>query len=292
MRKLVISNIIFFIMVFNLSALEKINFYEGKSVTIDGCFSKGEWSDADSVDLLLGGNYYVRIFYKHDGANLLFAFCDNLKIAQYQFRFPEVLFDINNTKTTTWDTEDHWFHVSATDCNSKGKPKDYTNCLLVQPDWLAEKNFMDANFNDTVEISIPFTKLGINPEQNKIFGIAFDVTDTQTFWVFYPATATMNKPSTWADAEIISGNGINDEENNSILIYPNPANNYIEIRKPTDDSEIRIFNSIGECVSISGTDVKALSTKLIDISELPAGLYYCIVVNETKNIVKSFVVLR
>jgi hypothetical protein len=283
--------------VFNLLALEKIDFPKGKSVIIDGSFNNGEWNDAASVDLKLSDNNIVRIYYKHDGVNLLIAFCKNLKISGYQFRFPEVLLDIKNTKTKNWDEDDHWFHVSATDCNSKGHPKDYTNCLAVQPDWQGEKNFMDPNFNDTIEISIPFTKIGLNPKQNKLFGIAFDVTDTQWIWEYYPQPATMNDPSTWAVGEIIEdANSVIDKKEEIINIFPNPANNNISISFSNSEllnKSISIYNSLG--IKIKHFDEKGLvgqSTINLSNDEFQCGVYYCTLNTGANKITKSFIVER
>jgi hypothetical protein len=67
------------------------------------------------------------------------------------------------------------------------------------------------------------------------------------------------------------------------MIFPNPASDYIEIIKPSEGckpsegSEIKIYNTFGECVKTI-PDVQHLGDvghlKRIDISQLTAGLYF------------------
>jgi hypothetical protein len=304
MKRLITVILCLCIPVFHLLAVEKINFHKGKAVNIDGCFNQHEWDDADSVELKLIDNNIVSIFFKHDGVNLLVAFCKNLKVSAYQFRFPEILLDINNTKTSNWDEDDHWFHVSATDCNSKGHPKDYSNCIAVQPDWLGEKNFLDPKFNDTVEISIPFTKVGLNPQQNIVFGIAFDVTDTQWLWEFYPQNATMNNPSTWAEATIIEDvNSIYNHRESLFSLFPNPANDRITIsffNSGLSNPGISIINSLGiEVKHIDEEDLSGQNSISFSTEEFPSGVYYIVQnfqgladLERPKITIKSFIVVR
>lgn len=71
----------------------------------------------------------------------------------------------------------------------------------------------------------------------------------------------------------------NKTENNHFEIFPNPASEYIEIRKPAGrinpvgNSDLKVFNNIGDCVmTIDSNIVKTLNR--IDISHLPVGMYY------------------
>ena len=78
-----------------------------------------------------------------------------------------------------------------------------------------------------------------------------------------------------------------------ISIYPNPASNYIEIRKPSEGfapsegSEIKIYNTYGECVLTLETK-EFSSLQRIDISHLPVGLYFI----QIGNYLEKFMVVR
>ncbi|MCX7737668.1 MAG: M1 family aminopeptidase [Candidatus Kapabacteria bacterium] len=71
------------------------------------------------------------------------------------------------------------------------------------------------------------------------------------------------------------------EEKNTIKIYPNPSSEYINISFPLSflrmqESDIRIFNVLGECV-LSTPALRATPQEgnfRIDISNLPSGIYY------------------
>lgn len=78
---------------------------------------------------------------------------------------------------------------------------------------------------------------------------------------------------------------VNIEEirlNNNFEIYPNPAGDYIEVNSSADSrqqsadeklkEDIRIYNTLGQCVITEGT-INELPMR-IDISNLPIGVYY------------------
>jgi hypothetical protein len=79
-----------------------------------------------------------------------------------------------------------------------------------------------------------------------------------------------------------------------LAIHPNPATEYIEIavdinptvnRRVDEGSEIKIFNTLGECVMTVETR-HAVSLQRIDISHLPRGVYYLRIGSRTQMFVK------
>jgi hypothetical protein len=82
-------------------------------------------------------------------------------------------------------------------------------------------------------------------------------------------------------------------KNESLLISPNPASEYIEISqpsegfKPSEGSEIKIYNALGECVRSVETQ-NFVSLQRIEISQLPVGLYFI----QIGNYSEKFVVAR
>jgi len=100
-------------------------------------------------------------------------------------------------------------------------------------------------------------------------------------------------------AEEIAGNGIDEDcdgqidnsvlemEEFSYLIYPNPANNFIQVKLPISHMQklYAVYNSLGEEVlkgQIAG------NTLNIDLSELSEGAYFFRIEQE----IKSFVIIR
>lgn len=242
---------------------------EGIPVMVDGVNGGLEWVDADSVEIIISGSRKVSVKYKHDGSNLFFAFIKNLESAG---RFPEVLIDVGNNKTQTWNQDDFWFHVSATDCSSIGEYGNYSNCSLKQPDWEGVPNTESGPpSTDFIEIKIPFGTIKLQSLSDTI-GISFNVTNTATAWSFWPTTALTNSPSTWANAYFCTKTtGVLDKQNNNLplLFYPNPVGRVLTINQRLLNSRIEIFNIQGQEVQ----SFVALSTEL-SLNELNNGIYF------------------
>ncbi|PKL85756.1 MAG: hypothetical protein CVV22_06260 [Ignavibacteriae bacterium HGW-Ignavibacteriae-1] len=74
-------------------------------------------------------------------------------------------------------------------------------------------------------------------------------------------------------------------------LYPNPATEYITITKPSEGfepsegSEIKIINTLGECVMTVETQ-HAESLQRIDVSHLPPGVYFLRIGDKTRKFVK------
>ena len=98
---------------------------------------------------------------------------------------------------------------------------------------------------------------------------------------------TINSKGTFYYSDIV---GINEVIDNSIfIIYPNPANDYIMINAgSTNTNEIQIFNVYGQCLMSVDTQ-NNISEYRVDISNLPAGMYFTRIANDKNNVVKRFV---
>lgn len=117
--------------------------------------------------------------------------------------------------------------------------------------------------------------LNISPQNGFIWVRMGEKPDTQ----FFISTDFSNE--VWKHINrITEPAGIYEFKNNKCFIYPNPANEYIEITYPSD-SFVRIYNTLGECVM---NPTQILPTRRdgngwvirLDISALPTGVYYII----------------
>jgi hypothetical protein len=100
---------------------------------------------------------------------------------------------------------------------------------------------------------------------------------------------------------------LSTENNNLISIYPNPASEYIEINlerwtplskwSPSEESEeIRVYTALGECVKNPSKTLVHTPAPLkrgiregvrrIDVSDLPAGVYFVRIGDAVKSFVK------
>ena len=84
--------------------------------------------------------------------------------------------------------------------------------------------------------------------------------------------------------------GINElTDNCNVLIYPNPANDYLMINTTINENlKIEIYTIRGQNV-LSAECTNNASQMRIDISQLPAGIYFIRIANNQNNITKKFV---
>lgn len=68
---------------------------------------------------------------------------------------------------------------------------------------------------------------------------------------------------------VTEGNGVGEIGDEALVVYPNPARDRIRIEGLEADSEVQIYNAIGELVKT----VKAEANGEINIVELAKGLY-------------------
>jgi len=256
-----------------------ITIKQGGPVIVDGQVTGGEWSDADSIVIPLSATNDVTVKYKHDGINFNFAFLNNLE--SFNIRFPEIMFDIDNDKSSVWLSDDWWFHVSATDCESNTAANDYSNCQIVQPDWIAANNFNSGPpVTDTVEIQIPFSKVNFNSTNTDTIGLVFDVTNTFSVWNYWPNQSVLgSQPSTWGTAIVELGTTSIDKYdlNQTIIrVSPNPIKDKLIIHH-SKEFKGKVNYIIRD---IHGKQHMELSMMLsdeishaIDISTLANGVY-------------------
>lgn len=179
----------------------RIDIEHGSTPAIDGVFSSGEWRDAKSIQISVEPGWTVQVFLKHDNSNLLIAFT-NL-VNNRRNRYPELLLDVTNSKTASWNPDYWWFHASYNDCEGKGEYGVYTfgakgSCQKDHSDWMA--NNFPLSPQGSIEMKIPYAKIGLVPSNGQTIGIACDVTDAISKWHYWPTTARIENPSTWAIA--------------------------------------------------------------------------------------------
>lgn len=246
----------------------------GNTPLIDGIVSPGEWNDANHSTILLPNDSVV-VHYKHNGDSLFLLYYGPLESSNVLF--PEVLLDIRNNKTATWDSTDWWFHVSATDCYFNGQYGNYSGtCQPDHPAWSGFPNFAAGPpYTDTVEIAIPFSTPGISTGDT--IGLAFDVTNTASNWKYWPSGASRNNPSTWGTAIISTCVGIGQQElltETSWHIFPVPATQTINVvASGNEGTTLRLYTISGQqCLQQqlpAGDAANAVS-----VAALAPGIYF------------------
>ena len=159
---------------------------------------KNDWSDADCVffedKTISDNNTSVKTFWDWDSLYFRFEVEDNdLRAYQIEQDHPklylddmvEILIDANNNKTPCWTIDDIVYHI-----NILGMKKDDRGTLDCQsdPQWNGRalytiqlhgtlNNSTDVDSGYVVELTIPWTELGVTPKLGMTMGINFANSD-------------------------------------------------------------------------------------------------------------------
>jgi len=217
-----------------------------QNVHIDGMMEPGEWDKALQVKLFTAGRI-IPAWLMHDGEALLLAFDLKNTLPGADVRFPEILLDPSNDHSAGWQSDDWWFHISATDCYFQGNHSNYSRCDEDHPDWDALPNFSTtpgARPVDTIEIRIPFETIGVTISDT--IGLAIDVTNTANAWEYWPLGGEIGSPATWGAVcfeHPVTGDPSSEttpqgsNTPNPCRFYPNPASDQLTMtcsfRDPT-----------------------------------------------------------
>ncbi|MES2556420.1 MAG: hypothetical protein V4604_09740 [Bacteroidota bacterium] len=242
---------------------------------LDGIVAADEWFMATEVEINVA-NQITRIACMHDSTHLYFLFQDHLESLLH---FPEIVIDVNNSKETTWQPDDWWFFVADSDCENQGSSDVWDNCQEVQPDWTAVNNIQPGlPYTDSIEIAIPFSKIGYTLGSGDSIGIAFDVMSAGGTWHMYPETADKPNPSTWATAAIICSElTVAEKETNLFSVYPNPTtgNVTISMRSNMQPTFLELVQTDGTIVWKADYQVCGQTIKLPD--DLAKGNYLMVI---------------
>jgi hypothetical protein len=120
---------------------------------------------------------------------------------------------------------------------------------------------------------------GISLSNEKLVDLQFTSNSLETSSIAWSDEPTMREfadfdggifAPVYKDGAVGSTLGIESTANSQLLIYPNPARDFILIRSTEDLQSVKIFNNLGVAVFD-----KALATKELRVSSasFPAGLY-------------------
>jgi hypothetical protein len=158
--------------------------------------------DSVEVSITVTPSWVIRFDCNHDAQELVCRIY-NLSNGDAK-RFPELLVDAQNKRSTRWKKGQWWLHSSYNLCEGNGEFNLYKRdgvfqCSKQKSGWKA--NTFPLKENEPMEIHISLAKLRLVPGRD--FGLAFDVTDTQTRWNFWPEGAKLESPFTWSKARLI-----------------------------------------------------------------------------------------
>ena len=273
-------------------AAQQINIPYGISPVIDGIISSDEWTDADSVTINVQPFWDVKVLYKHNDSCLFFLFKGLVKTG-YGERYPDVMLDIYNDKSTTWNPDDWWLHASYNDCECVGNYNDWTSCQPEHIGWTA--NNFPLSAPGIIEMEITYAKIGISNLSEDTIGISLEVSDTYNDYNYFPNGALIDNPSTWATGVFSAPNSISayQKPENSIKVFPNPSSESVTLQfsnPKNEECKLLVFNEKGQIVE----KIEDISTSEIelDIKSWQSGLYILSLENKNGAIAKGRIILQ
>ena len=263
-------------MVFSVSSKAQIiSIPFGTAPLIDGVVQPNEWTDANAISIPIHSTDSSKVLFKHDSTHLYFAFKGGLQSSGNYF--PELVIDAEWDRASSFQQNDWWFHVSATDCEYNGQYGNYTNCQIVRPGWEALPNYSSTRSVDSVEIKISLNMLGVQIGDS--VGIAFLLNNFMTIKQ-YPVSANHLVPSTWKPFVLAQPMITNLKENvlhNTLSLWPNPAEDYVTVQfnlQTSNSAWFTILNNRGQVIDQGVWDKVQLSQgKRINLSNYDKGLY-------------------
>lgn len=236
-------------------------------------------SEGKAVDL--GGIHptsYLPLLYNDGNMNMLIGYVQNnhlvFRIAVYNpgtdsFALKDDVFEFPNNS----------FRSTAWDCNQEG------DCGIIFTDYSAEQiNYMA--YSPDTGFSEPLTLVNEDPSLDTPFAGFDSLGNLHITWSdlrFYPGSGFLVREIFYKEGKNLSM-GVGDVFEEKVVIYPNPAKDFIMIQ--TDEKfRVEIFDSSGKLIqtkSISGT------TRLNH--SLSSGVYFIRLNNEKGSLIKKIIV--
>jgi len=153
--------------------------------------------------------------------------------------------------------------------------KAYVNGLLTADS--SEFYLADYRFSNNSQDYIVTNWRSFFPNINNADSVLLTLTSTDS------GSLGMNTPAFFCLDNIVSSFplSISTKEKNNFAVFPNPASNFITVKKINQENEIiNIYNSLGELVK-SNSSFNEINR--IDVSDLPKGIYYVNLSLQNKN---------
>jgi hypothetical protein len=187
------------------------------------------------------------------------------------------------TQDGDYNTCSNWYISPASGYYSASSNSDYFNVYASNTTGEECGYYVIANDSWITTLYNSTSQLNFNINANTNYA-------SRTGHIYVYVTCTNSLVATFTITQLGYGTGINtiDTSNNSILIYPNPANDQITIESASlnyKDEIISIYNIQGQLVKT----FTAISNKtIVDISGFQSGLYFVKVKTDVSTEVRKF----
>ncbi|MBA3707161.1 MAG: T9SS type A sorting domain-containing protein, partial [Bacteroidetes bacterium] len=183
----------------------------------------------------------------------------------------ELFLDMNNAKTTTYETNDFQYIIGWNNQNLFEKNNRKTGVLF---------NTANKTGGYTAEIAIPWTTLQVTPSASTKYGfdIGIDVSHTsgsRTGGLVWNGDEN-NFSNTSKFAEIVIENNClttveKSKIKNDFLLFPNPADAFVIVEGIKMNSQFEFYDVLGNKVFTQSLNA---SSTIIDIAKFNPGIYF------------------
>lgn len=148
-------------------------------------------------------------------------------------------------------------------------------------------NSLSSSSSDVKEIMI---------QENDTVNIQFDIPITQDAGEYYiqlryrnesNRITPINDPLNRIELTIVDPTGIDNNINDGISIYPNPAEDYLVVRSDISIKALHIINISGEKVYTN--TIRPTEEFSIPVSQLASGVYFLQIETDNKTLIKKFI---
>ncbi len=243
---------------------------------VDGERTGSEWDSIPSYPIYYGSSLGCNVLICHDSTAFYLLYEGYIETA---LKFPELLIDADFDRSGRWEQDDWWFHVSATDCVFQGQNQNYDSCITQPTSWWGMPNMIRQSWKvDTVEMYIPFSKIGKTINDLDSIGICFEMMSAMGgAYSYFPPNAHIDTPRTWSKAVIERPEPISTHilelESLEAKIYPNPSSSgQVKLSwTGTAVESIKVGDILGN--TILDRPVAGFSSTSIDLGNQPEGVY-------------------
>jgi hypothetical protein len=119
-----------------------------------------------------------------------------------------------------------------------------------------------------------------------------DVLDNVTYIIRVQAICYGNELSEWSDSLVVLTNSLSEYLNNGVLVYPNPANDYLNVQITNEDihvTSMEVYDVYGKLITVVGANNYSPLQTRINVSGLANGMYFVRVTTEQGILTKPFV---
>jgi hypothetical protein len=167
-------------------------------IRVDGIIDAGEWTRADSVQVLLPDGREITVLRQRGPDSIDFAFL-GLGGNYSRMIYPEILLDASGTFPAQFSRDTWWFRLSPVACVKRASVEG--DCDLQSTG--LERSAPPTDRRDNLEVRISITLLDFSPDAVGQIAMAYRFAEQPLLVdAIWPVQAELRRPDTWAAVDV------------------------------------------------------------------------------------------